>query len=64
MRENDQKKLMDKGFKLYSLSVSACVIRRLQPDLTWKVLNPRRRSISKVKKDFEYILNDPMSIGI
>lgn len=64
MRETDQLKLMDKGFKLYSLSTAACVIRRLQPDLTWKALKPRRRSVKKVKEDYEYILKDSMSIGI
>lgn len=64
MREADLKKLIGKGFKLYQLSTSACVIRRLQPDMTWKALKPRRRSLKKVKEDFEYYLKDPMSIGI
>ena len=64
MKDTDLIKLLSKGFRLYSINRSLCVIRELKLDLTWKVLKPRRRSVNKLEADYIKILLDPMAIGI
>ena len=58
----DFNKLMDAGFKIYSLCIRSCVIRELQPDMSWRVIR-RRKARHKLEAEFKEILQDDRCIG-
>lgn len=63
IRDSDLIKMLDHGLRVYDMSTKSMVIRQLQPDMSWRVIQ-RRRVRHKIEKDFVKILQDSMAIGV